>query len=90
MSGAMLLSDDRPPVDLIKRRLARNIALARNEQDPRVSQERLADMIGVARRQVIRWEKGEHRVSDRALVLIAFALERPIAWFYEDHEDGAR
>lgn len=39
------------------------IRLARSKTEPRVSQERLAEAVGITRRHMIRLENGEHRPS---------------------------
>jgi transcriptional regulator with XRE-family HTH domain len=45
----------------------------RDAQDPPLSQERLADLLGVARTTVARWETGTRKVDQELLLKIAEA-----------------
>ena len=58
-----------------------------------VSQERLAEALGITFQQVQKYERGANRVSASKLWEIAAALRTPVAYFYEglgDSESGAR
>jgi len=48
-----------------------------------VSQERLADQLGLTFQQVQKYERGANRVSASKLYEIARALEAPVAYFFE-------
>lgn len=48
-----------------------------------MSQERLADLLGVTFQQVQKYEKGVNRIAASRLLDIATALETPITRFYE-------
>lgn len=52
-----------------------------------MSQERLADAIGVTFQQVQKYENGLNRVSGSRLVKVARALDCPPAFFFEGLED---
>lgn len=43
----------------------------RDRQEPRLSQERLADLLGVSRATVNRWETGARKIDDEQLPAIA-------------------
>lgn len=47
---------------------------ARNDTDPRISQENLAEIVGVTRRHMIRIENGDHRPTTALRDRIAVAL----------------
>jgi transcriptional regulator with XRE-family HTH domain len=49
-----------------------------------MSQERLADTLGITFQQVQKYEKGTNRVSVGRLHQIATALEVPLSYFYPD------
>ena len=58
-----------------------------------VSQERLAEALGITFQQVQKYERGANRVSASKLWEIAGALRTPIAYFYEglgDSDQGQR
>lgn len=48
-----------------------------------MSQQKLAAKCGITFQQVQKYERGLNRVSASRLVMIAEALERPVAWFFE-------
>ena len=48
-----------------------------------MSQERLAELLGVTFQQVQKYEKGVNRIAASRLLDIADALEMPVAQFYE-------
>jgi len=48
-----------------------------------VSQERLAQMLGVAFQQVQKYERGVNRISASRLFQIAHALDVPVGYFFE-------
>jgi transcriptional regulator with XRE-family HTH domain len=53
-----------------------------------MTQQRLAQLIGVAFQQAHKYERGISRVSAGRLYCIASALEAPITWFFEDNDGG--
>jgi transcriptional regulator with XRE-family HTH domain len=62
----------------------------------RMSQEKLADALGLTFQQVQKYERGANRISASKLYEIARALQAPIGWFFEGladpmavQEDGA-
>ena len=63
-------------------RLGQRVRARRLEID--MSQERLADIIGVTFQQVQKYEKGVNRMAGSRLWDIANALEIPVARFFED------
>ena len=48
-----------------------------------LSQEGLADSLGITFQQVQKYERGVNRVSASKLYDIAMRLETPVAWFFE-------
>jgi len=80
------------PVDL---HVGARIRLRRRMQG--VSQEKLADALGLTFQQVQKYERGANRVSASKLYEIASALRAPVSYFFEgladpagDAESGAR
>ena len=80
------------PVDL---HVGARIRLRRRMQG--VSQEKLADALGLTFQQVQKYERGANRVSASKLYEIAAALRAPVAYFFDgladptgDELDGAR
>ncbi|MBC7767398.1 MAG: helix-turn-helix transcriptional regulator [Phycisphaerales bacterium] len=55
-----------------------------------MSQERLAELLGVTFQQVQKYEKGANRIAASRLLDIATALGTPVARFYEGLEAGRR
>lgn len=66
--------------------MGQRIGLARRAMEPRCTQERMAELIGVSVQTVRDWEKGRARPEHRNLVRIAEVLGRPVPWFHEDEE----
>ncbi|HKP77513.1 MAG TPA: helix-turn-helix transcriptional regulator [Phenylobacterium sp.] len=66
------------PVD---RHVGLRIRMRRKELG--VSQERLADALGITFQQVQKYERGANRVSASKLWEIAAALKTPVAYFYD-------
>jgi len=54
-----------------------------------VSQEKLADCLGLTFQQVQKYERGANRISASKLYEIAAALQTPIAYFFEGLADPA-
>lgn len=48
-----------------------------------LSQEKIADTLGLTFQQVQKYEKGTNRISASRLVQIAQAVNKPVAWFFE-------
>jgi transcriptional regulator with XRE-family HTH domain len=79
-----LRGDGPHPVD---RHVGLRIRMRRKEMG--VSQERLADSLGITFQQVQKYERGANRVSASKLWEIAAALKTPVAYFYDglgDHD----
>jgi transcriptional regulator with XRE-family HTH domain len=72
------------PVDL---HVGARIRLRRRMQG--VSQERLADALGLTFQQVQKYERGANRVSASKLYEIAAALRAPVAYFFDGLADPA-
>ena len=53
-----------------------------------LSQERLADQIGVTFQQVQKYEKGTNRISAGRLMAIAKALGKTVSFFFDNVEEG--
>jgi|SRR5687768_1084694 transcriptional regulator with XRE-family HTH domain len=51
-----------------------------------ISQEQLAEMLGLTFQQVQKYERGTNRVSASRLFQLARSLDTPITWFFEDME----
>jgi transcriptional regulator with XRE-family HTH domain len=51
-----------------------------------ISQEQLAEMLGLTFQQVQKYERGTNRVSASRLFQLARALDTPITWFFEEME----
>ncbi len=51
-----------------------------------ISQEQLAEMLGLTFQQVQKYERGTNRVSASRLFQLARSLDTPITWFFEDIE----
>ena len=66
------------PVD---RHVGLRIRMRRKEMG--VSQERLAESLGITFQQVQKYERGANRVSASKLWEIAAALKTPVAYFYD-------
>lgn len=48
----------------------------------RVSQEKLAELLGITFQQVQKYEKATNRISAGRLAVVAEALDLPVAWFF--------
>lgn len=55
----------------------------------KISQESLADALGLTFQQVQKYERGANRISASKLYEIARVLQVPIAWFFEGLGDPA-
>ena len=53
-----------------------------------MSQEKLAEHLGITFQQIQKYEKGTNRVSASKLVYISRALHKPVAWFFEGIEQA--
>jgi len=53
----------------------------------KISQERLAEALGLTFQQVQKYERGANRISASKLYEIARALQVPIGWFFEGLSD---
>jgi transcriptional regulator with XRE-family HTH domain len=51
-----------------------------------ISQEQLAEMLGLTFQQVQKYERGTNRVSASRLFQLARSLDTPITWFFDDME----
>ena len=71
----------------IDRHVGLRIRMRRKEMG--VSQERLAEALGLTFQQVQKYERGANRVSASKLWEIGRALRTPVAYFYEGLGDGA-
>jgi len=49
-----------------------------------ISQEQLAEMLGLTFQQVQKYERGTNRISASRLFQLARTLDTPITWFFED------
>ncbi len=70
-------------------RIGRRIAARRAELS--LTQGQLAAQVGtdaVNNQRISDWERGVNRPSDRYMAEIASALDRPVAWFFEDEDAG--
>lgn len=72
------------PVDL---HVGARIRMRRRMQS--VSQERLADALGLTFQQVQKYERGANRVSASKLYEIATTLHAPISYFFDGLDDPA-
>jgi transcriptional regulator with XRE-family HTH domain len=51
-----------------------------------ISQEQLAEILGLTFQQVQKYERGTNRVSASRLFQLARALDTPITWFFDEME----
>jgi transcriptional regulator with XRE-family HTH domain len=74
----------------LSRHIDRRVAHRIRERRLRLgmTQQKLAQLIGVAFQQAHKYERGISRISAGRLYYIASALEAPIAWFFEDDDGG--
>ncbi|MFE0727963.1 helix-turn-helix domain-containing protein [Streptomyces antibioticus] len=69
-----------PPWVLDRRRaIGRNIRAAREAKRPKLVQEKLGEAVGLDRKTINRIEQGTHATRIDYLILIADALEVPLA-----------
>ena len=73
--------NDERAANAIDRKLGQRVRARRLEIG--MSQERLAELLGVTFQQVQKYEKGVNRIAASRLYSIAAALEMPVARFYE-------
>ena len=71
----------------IDRHVGLRVRMRRKEMG--VSQERLAEALGLTFQQVQKYERGANRVSASKLWEIGRALRTPVSYFYEGLSDGA-
>jgi transcriptional regulator with XRE-family HTH domain len=74
------MTDERSATE-VDRRLGQRVRARRMEMG--VSQERLADLLGVTFQQVQKYEKGINRVAASRLYELAVALNVPVGYFFE-------
>jgi transcriptional regulator with XRE-family HTH domain len=79
------MTDERA-TNAVDRRLGQRVRARRLEIG--MSQERLADLLGVTFQQVQKYEKGVNRMAASRLFAIAAALEMPIPRFFEGLSHG--
>ena len=84
VTGASVERDGPHPVD---RHVGLRIRMRRKEMG--VSQERLAEALGITFQQVQKYERGANRVSASKLWEIAGALRTPVGYFYDGLEGQA-
>ena len=80
-------SDDRSP-SAVDKRLGERVRTRRLEIG--MSQERLAELLGVTFQQVQKYEKGVNRIAASRLLDISGALDMPIAQLFEGLSKGAK
>ncbi|MDX2274186.1 MAG: helix-turn-helix transcriptional regulator [Hyphomonadaceae bacterium] len=73
--------NDERSANAVDRRLGQKVRTRRLEIG--MSQERLAELLGVTFQQVQKYEKGVNRMAASRLFAIAAALEMPISRFFE-------
>ena len=78
--------NDERATNAVDRRLGQRVRTRRLEIG--MSQERLAELLGVTFQQVQKYEKGVNRIAASRLYAIAAALEMPVARFYENMPVG--
>ena len=78
--------NDERAANAIDRKLGQRVRSRRLEIG--MSQERLAELLGVTFQQVQKYEKGVNRIAASRLWDIAAALEQPIARFFEGLAGG--
>jgi transcriptional regulator with XRE-family HTH domain len=85
-AGAAGFSD--PTAHPVDRHVGVRVRLRRKSLG--LSQDKLADALGLTFQQVQKYERGANRISASKLWEIARILQTPVAWFYEGlpQEDG--
>jgi transcriptional regulator with XRE-family HTH domain len=73
--------NDERSANLIDRRLGQRLRARRLEAG--LSQERLAELLGLTFQQVQKYEKGVNRIAASRLFDIAVALDVPVAFFFD-------
>lgn len=66
--------------------LGKKLRLAREAAD--LSQQALAERLGITFQQVRKYERGANRIAASRLVSIAEALDRPVSYFLNDAKTG--
>ena len=79
-------SGERGVPDPIDVHVGRRVRLRRKELD--LSQERLADALGITFQQVQKYERGSNRISASKLYRIAQVLHAPVSFFFEGLDDA--
>jgi transcriptional regulator with XRE-family HTH domain len=80
------MSDERSP-NQVDQHIGARMRLRRLTMS--VSQERLAEMLGLTFQQVQKYEKGVNRVAASRLWDVAKALDVPVSYFFEGLDGGA-
>lgn len=84
--------DDARTASSIDRKIGQRVRARRLEIG--MSQERLAEKLGVTFQQVQKYEKGHNRIAASRLAAIASSLDMPVARFFEDlsgaEDDGPK
>lgn len=75
------MTNERAP-NAVDRKIGQRIRVRRAEIG--MSQERLAELIGVTFQQVQKYEKGVNRIAASRLFDISLALEMPVSRFFEN------
>lgn len=75
------MSEEQRSANAVDRRLGQRMRARRLEIG--MSQERLAELLGVTFQQVQKYEKGVNRVAASRLFDLAASLEVPVAYFFE-------
>ncbi|MGE0596898.1 MAG: helix-turn-helix domain-containing protein [Hyphomonadaceae bacterium] len=78
--------NDERATNAVDRRLGQRVRSRRLEIG--MSQERLAELLGVTFQQVQKYEKGVNRIAASRLFAIAGALEMPVAKFFDGLSDA--
>ncbi len=76
------MNDERTAND-VDRRIGQRVRTRRLELG--MSQERLAELLGVTFQQVQKYERGSNRISASKLYEISKALKAPVAYFFEGY-----
>jgi len=72
----------------ITSRLSHSLYVARTEAG--LSQERLADQVGVRSDQIGKWENGRVRMSEPHVLRFMNFFPYDLGWWYQDHPNGNR
>jgi len=71
--------------EVIAENIARKIFLARKSAD--LSQSKFAKLLNVSQNTISQWETNKREPDFRSLYEIAKLTGKPIAWFFENHDD---